>query len=66
RRRGIVNGLQDVLAGKLISCEVPLVEMFGYASDLRSITQGRGVFSMQFEKYNDAPKHVAEAIIKRY
>lgn len=66
RRRGVVNGLQDVLAGKLISCEVPLVEMFGYASDLRSITQGRGVFSMQFEKYNDAPKHVAEAIIKRY
>lgn len=66
RRRGMVNGLHDVLAGKQISCEVPLVEMFGYASDLRSMTQGRGVFSMQFEKYSDAPKHVAEAIIKRY
>ncbi|MDD2799935.1 MAG: elongation factor G [Methylococcales bacterium] len=66
RRRGVVHGLQDVLAGKQISCEVPLVEMFGYASDLRSMTQGRGVFSMQFEKYNDAPRYVAEAIIKRY
>jgi len=66
KRRGVVNGLQDVLAGKQIICEVPLVEMFGYASDLRSMSQGRGVFSMQFEKYSDAPKHVAEAIIKRY
>jgi elongation factor G len=65
RRRGIVHGLADVPAGKVIDCEVPLSEMFGYATDLRSATQGRATYSMQFEKYNEAPANIAEAIIKK-
>ncbi|NOS75420.1 MAG: hypothetical protein HOP36_12970, partial [Methyloglobulus sp.] len=47
------------------SCEVPLAEMFGYATDLRSATQGRATYSMQFEKYNEVPASIAEAIIKK-
>lgn len=65
RRRGIIQGMEDTLSGKTISCEVPLAEMFGYATDLRSATQGRATYSMQFEKYNEAPAHIAEAIIKK-
>lgn len=65
RRRGIINGMDDVLAGKIIDCEVPLAEMFGYATDLRSVTQGRATYSMQFEKYNEAPANIAEAIIRK-
>jgi len=65
RRRGIIQGMEDTLSGKIISCEVPLAEMFGYATDLRSATQGRATYSMQFEKYNEAPAHIAEAIIKK-
>ncbi|NOR79462.1 MAG: elongation factor G, partial [Methyloprofundus sp.] len=55
RRRGIVLGLEDTPTGKTINCEVPLAEMFGYATDLRSATQGRATYSMQFEKYNETP-----------
>lgn len=65
RRRGIINGMEDVAAGKLIRCQVPLADMFGYSTDLRSVTQGRGAYSMRFEKYNEAPRFIAEAIIKK-
>ncbi|MBE0434850.1 MAG: elongation factor G [Methylomicrobium sp.] len=65
RRRGIIQGMDDTPAGKTISCEVPLAEMFGYATDLRSATQGRATYSMQFEKYAEAPANIAEAIIKK-
>jgi elongation factor G len=65
RRRGIILGMEDAPSGKILSCEVPLAEMFGYATDLRSATQGRATYSMQFEKYNEAPAHIAEAIIKK-
>ncbi|CCE25019.1 Elongation factor G (EF-G) [Methylotuvimicrobium alcaliphilum 20Z] len=65
RRRGIIQGMDDTPAGKIISCEVPLAEMFGYATDLRSATQGRATYSMQFEKYAEAPANIAEAIIKK-
>lgn len=65
RRRGIIHGMDDVPAGKTIECEVPLAEMFGYATDLRSATQGRATYSMQFEKYNEAPANIADAIIKK-
>jgi elongation factor G len=65
RRRGIIQGMEDVPSGKTISCEVPLAEMFGYATDLRSATQGRATYSMRFEKYNEVPANIAEAIIKK-
>ena len=65
RRRGIIQGMEETPSGKLLCCEVPLAEMFGYATDLRSATQGRASYSMQFEKYNEAPAHVAEVIIKK-
>lgn len=65
RRRGVIQGMEDMPSGKTISCEVPLAEMFGYATDLRSATQGRATYSMQFEKYNEAPANIAEAIIKK-
>ena len=65
RRRGIIQGMEDAPSGKIICCEVPLAEMFGYATDLRSATQGRATYSMQFEKYNEAPANIAEAIIKK-
>jgi len=65
RRRGVIHGMDDTPAGKIISCEVPLAEMFGYATDLRSATQGRATYSMQFEKYAEAPANIAEAIIKK-
>ncbi len=64
RRRGLVQGMDDVPAGKVIRAEVPLAEMFGYATDLRSATQGRATYTMQFEKYAEAPTNIAEAIIK--
>ncbi len=65
RRRGIVQGMDDGPAGKIISAEVPLAKMFGYATDLRSATQGRATYSMGFEKYAEAPNSVAEAITKQ-
>ncbi|NOQ64250.1 MAG: elongation factor G [Methyloprofundus sp.] len=65
RRRGIVLGMDDTPTGKTINCEVPLAEMFGYATDLRSATQGRATYSMQFEKYNETPAKVASAIIQK-
>jgi len=65
RRRGIVQGMEDSPAGKIIRAEVPLAEMFGYATDLRSATQGRATYTMVFEKYSEAPANVAEAVIKK-
>ncbi|OQK15199.1 elongation factor G [Methyloprofundus sedimenti] len=65
RRRGIVLGMEDTSTGKTINCEVPLAEMFGYATDLRSATQGRATYSMQFEKYNETPAKIAAAIIQK-
>jgi elongation factor G len=64
RRRGIVGGMEDSPSGKIIRAEVPLSEMFGYATDLRSATQGRASYSMEFEKYAEAPANVAEEVIK--
>ena len=65
RRRGLVNGMDESPAGKIIRAEVPLAEMFGYATDLRSATQGRAIYSMEFAKYNEAPASIAEQIIKK-
>ncbi|WP_286130838.1 ABC transporter ATP-binding protein [Pseudogulbenkiania ferrooxidans] len=64
RRRGMVQGMDDDgLGGKIIKAEVPLAEMFGYSTDLRSATQGRATYSMEFKHYSEAPKHVAEAVM---
>jgi elongation factor G len=65
RRRGVVLGMEDVPAGKSVRAEVPLSEMFGYATDMRSATQGRATFSMEFETYKEVPSNVAEAIISK-
>ncbi|WJW75051.1 elongation factor G [Thiohalobacter sp. IOR34] len=65
RRRGITQGMDDSPTGKVIRAEVPLAEMFGYATDLRSATQGRATYSMEFAKYAEAPNSVAEAVIKK-
>ena len=63
RRRGIIHGMSENVSGKVVDAEVPLAEMFGYATDLRSATQGRATFTMEFEKYAEAPKNVADDII---
>ena len=65
RRRGLPQGMDDTPAGKTIRAEVPLAEMFGYATDLRSMSQGRAVYSMEFEKYSEVPQNVADTVIKR-
>ena len=65
RRRGLVQGMEDSPSGKIINAEVPLAEMFGYATDLRSASQGRATFTMEFKQYAEAPSNVANAIIGR-
>jgi len=65
RRRGLPQGMDDVPAGKVVRAEVPLAEMFGYATHLRSMSQGRAVYSMEFEKYSEVPQNVADVVIKR-
>ena len=65
RRRGLVQGMEDTVSGKAIRAEVPLGEMFGYATDLRSMSQGRASYSMEFSKYAQAPQNIAEAVIKK-
>ena len=65
RRRGIIRGMEDVPAGKVVSAAVPLSEMFGYATDLRSMSQGRASYSMEFEKYAEVPSNISEDIIAR-
>jgi elongation factor G len=65
RRRGITQGMDDSPSGKVIRAEVPLAEMFGYSTDLRSATQGRATYSMEFEKYTEAPASIADAVIRK-
>lgn len=65
RRRGVILGMDENPSGKVINAEVPLAEMFGYATDLRSATQGRATYTMEFGKYVEAPKMVADTIIDK-
>jgi elongation factor G len=65
RRRGLILGMNENAMGKVIDAEVPLAEMFGYSTDLRSATQGRATYTMEFSKYMEAPKNVAEDIISK-
>ena len=65
RRRGLPQSMEESPSGKVIRAEVPLAEMFGYATDLRSMSQGRAVYSMEFEKYAEVPKNVADTVMKR-
>ena len=64
RRRGVIQGMHEGPAGKIVDVEVPLAEMFGYATDLRSLSQGRATYTMEFLKYLEAPASIAEAVIK--
>ena len=64
-RRGMVQGMEDGPAGKIVRAEVPLAAMFGYATDLRGATQGRASYSMEFAKYNEVPASIAESIAKK-
>jgi len=65
RRRGLPQGMDDTPSGKVIRAVVPLAEMFGYATDLRSMSQGRAVYSMEFEKYSEVPQNVADTVMKK-
>jgi elongation factor G len=64
-RRGIIQGMEDNLTGKVIRAEVPLAEMFGYSTTVRSLSQGRATYSMEFKHYTEAPRNVAEAIMNK-
>ncbi len=64
-RRGMIQGMEDAPSGKIIRAEVPLAAMFGYATDLRSATQGRATYSMEFSKYSEVPSSIAEAVAKK-
>ena len=64
-RRGIIQGMEDVVGVKVIRAEVPLAEMFGYSTALRSATQGRATYTMEFKHYAEAPKNIADGIIDR-
>ena len=65
RRRGIIGGMDENPAGKIVRADVPLAEMFGYSTDLRSATQGRATYTMEFDKYAEVPDSIAESIMKR-
>ena len=65
RRRGLPQGMDDSPTGKVIRAQVPLAEMFGYATDLRSMSQGRATYSMEFDKYNEVPQNVADSVLKK-
>jgi elongation factor G len=65
RRRGLIAGMDENPSGKVVNAEVPLAEMFGYATDLRSATQGRATYTMEFSKYSEAPNNIAEEIISK-
>ncbi len=65
RRRGMIQGMDESPVGKTVDAEVPLAEMFGYATDLRSLSQGRATYTMEFLKYAEAPKNIAEAVMKQ-
>ena len=64
-RRGMIQGMEDMPTGKVIKAEVPLAEMFGYSTTLRSLSQGRATYTMEFKQYSEAPKSVAEAVINK-
>ena len=66
RRRGLIQGMEESPSGKVVTAEVPLAEMFGYATDLRSATQGRATYAMEFSKYAEAPSNVADVIIGKF
>jgi elongation factor G len=65
RRRGQITGMDEGVSGKVITGEVPLSEMFGYATTVRSMSQGRATFTMEFEKYVEVPPNIADTIIKQ-
>ena len=65
RRRGQIVGMEDSVSGKVVTAEVPLAEMFGYATSMRSMSQGRATFTMEFAKYLEVPNNVAEAVMKK-
>jgi len=65
RRRGQIQGMEDSVSGKVVTAEVPLAEMFGYATSVRSMSQGRATFTMEFSKYMEVPGNVAEAVMKK-
>ncbi|OGO90932.1 MAG: translation elongation factor G [Coxiella sp. RIFCSPHIGHO2_12_FULL_42_15] len=65
RRRGVIQGMDEGPSGKVVDVEVPLAEMFGYATDLRSLSQGRATYTMEFLKYSEAPANIAEAVINK-
>ena len=65
RRRGVILGMEDNFGAKVVSAEVPLAEMFGYSTTLRSMSQGRATYTMEFKKYQEAPRNVAEALAKK-
>ncbi len=65
RRRGVIQAMEDSISGKVVRAEVPLAEMFGYSTDLRSATQGRATYTMEFGHYTEAPASVAQAVIKK-
>ena len=65
RRRGQIQGMEDTPAGKTVTAEVPLSEMFGYATNVRSMSQGRATFTMEFSRYMEVPSHIADGIINR-
>ena len=65
RRRGMILGMDENPSGKVINAEVPLAEMFGYATDVRSKSQGRASYSMEFLKYSEAPNNIAQGIIEK-
>ena len=65
-RRGTIQGMEDAPSGKIVRAEVPLAQMFGYSTDLRSATQGRATYSMEFARYSEVPASIAEAIVKKH
>ena len=65
RRRGLILGMEEAVLGKIVNAQVPLAEMFGYATDLRSATQGRATFSMVFDQYSEAPSKVTKEIMAK-
>jgi elongation factor G len=65
RRRGMIDGMDENPAGKIVRAQVPLREMFGYSTDLRSATQGRATYTMEFDRYGEVPDNIAKTIINR-
>jgi elongation factor G len=64
RRRGVLQSIEDAPSGKIVRARVPLAEMFGYATALRSLSQGRATYAMEFSQYADAPANVSQHVIK--